>query len=1287
MPNSQPERRCPRCGNALPSAASGGVCPRCALAGALESAGDDHGAQFLSLHDIPPPGQKVAYIGDYELLKVIAHGGMGVVYQARQVSLNRVVALKMLLGGVHASEEYKVRFRLEAETTAKLRHPNIVPIYEVGEHAAQPYFSMEYVAGTDLARLSRATPLPPERAARYLQTVADAVHYAHGQGVLHRDLKPSNILLDEHDHPRVADFGLARQVDAGSDLTKSGDTLGTPGYLPPEQASAKRGAVGPRSDVYSLGAVLYHLLTGRPPFQAATLLDTLQQVLEAEPVSPRLLNPAVPKDLSTICLNCLEKEPARRYASAKELSEELGRFLRGEPVHARPGTRLERGIKWAKRNPKLAAMGAVVAVVALVGAGAVAWEWNLRQVARAQAHAFDLSSQLQSVERAIGTGNSPGGLQTLAARLRAFPDETQAGQRLLSLLSGRHFPLLLGEPMMHTTSVTTGAVTIASFSPDGRRVLTASPEGSARIWEAGTGKLLHILSGHTQEVTAAEFSPDGRWIATAGVDNFARLWNSQSAQLTAAPLAHPGGVSSLHFSPDSKWLVTGSSDTVVRVWRVPEGMLFSSSTGHTAAVNRVRFDPGSTNIVSASQDGTARIWDANSRKLVGPPLLHPGPVGFAEFSPDGRWVLAGCSSNVFVWDRYTRRLLTKTIEHPWPIVHAEFSFDSQRIVTATTDPSTTGLGAEVRIWDARTGTPLTSPMPHPNGLWTAHFSPEGLRVITATEGGEARIWDARTGRPLSEPMRHHWLLYDARFSEDGLRAVTASIDGSARQWDVVPGEAHPRTLPKAGQISDAAFDPVRPRIALAAGGKVEFLDRTTGEVIPSPVSIPAERIWFSPDGKRLAAASSNETALRLWDTETGTPIGPPLVFSERIQPSPFSPDGRRLAVPSGTNGVLIWDGTNAPVRLAQPLAARAAWSPDGRLIVSASSQGNMDEMFVLRVWDVASARQTNKLEGHLGTAFDLAFDPFGRRVAAATADGSGWLWEVASARLLARLRHRSAATGVQFSPDGRRLLTASMDGTARLWDPETGAEAAEPLQHQAWVQQARFSADGRWVLTASHDGTARVWNARSGLPVSEPLRHHSPLGRAALSPDGRCVLTLPRGPSAYLWTLPVLLDATRIPLLVEAAEALNALQLNAGGVYEESYADLFANLRRRITSAPTDSFEARWTKWFLADRATREIAFGASWKQPQWFQLLLEDGSVSALEEAVRFSPTNGLALARLAHVISEQKDNPRRWGEADFFSRRALRYSPVDGEVLRVRQEIEQWLAREPQLQENSKP
>ena len=347
-------KTCSECGAVIPATSREGYCPKCLLGLANTVALDEVNSPRRSGSEGNSPSGSV--LSNYELLEQIGEGGMGVVYKARQRGLNRIVALKMIRSGSLASESEVKRFRSEAQAAARLQHPNVVAIHEVGEHEGRPFFTMDFIEGQNLAQVAQGTPLGAERAARYVQTIAEAVHCAHQLGILHRDLKPANILLDRNDQPRITDFGLAKQLESDPGLTMSGAILGTPSYMPPEQAAGKRKDMGPACDVYSLGAVLYDLLTGRPPFRADTPLDTLRQVVEAAPAPPRLLNPKVPRDLETICLKCLAKNPGQRYPTAQELADDLGRALKHEPIRARPVGRLGRLMRWCRRNPAVAGL-------------------------------------------------------------------------------------------------------------------------------------------------------------------------------------------------------------------------------------------------------------------------------------------------------------------------------------------------------------------------------------------------------------------------------------------------------------------------------------------------------------------------------------------------------------------------------------------------------------------------------------------------------------------------------------------------------------------------------------------------------------------------------------------------------------------------------------------------------------------------------------------------------------------------------------------------------------------
>ncbi|MEW6730767.1 MAG: serine/threonine-protein kinase, partial [Acidobacteriota bacterium] len=423
-------RHCPQCNTGLSENAPSGLCPNCLLKLALESSADTLQTSGTSLAaDI-----RITYFGDYELIQEIARGGMGVVYKARQVSLNRTVAIKMMQPGLLASKAEIERFRIEAEAAANLQHPNIVVIHEIGELDGLHYFSMDYVEGENLAQLVSNSTLPVTRAVQYVKIIAEAVHYAHQQGILHRDLKPSNILLDQFDQPRITDFGLAKHIESDSRLTATGAVLGTPSYMPPEQAASQRIAMSAASDVYSLGAILYELLTGRPPFQAATPLDTVMMVLNHEPVSLRMLNPKLDKDIETICLKCLEKDPLRRYQSAQELAEDLKRYLKGEPIKARPIHLSARAWRWSKRN-----VGISVAAVALfllaVGAtiSAIGYQQRLLPLLLEQARLERISgNRKESLEKLAEAARIK---KTAELKQEAINTITMPGLHLLHKLS------------------------------------------------------------------------------------------------------------------------------------------------------------------------------------------------------------------------------------------------------------------------------------------------------------------------------------------------------------------------------------------------------------------------------------------------------------------------------------------------------------------------------------------------------------------------------------------------------------------------------------------------------------------------------------------------------------------------------------------------------------------------------------------------------------------------------------------------------------------------------------
>jgi tRNA A-37 threonylcarbamoyl transferase component Bud32 len=560
-------RICPRCGAKLGMDAPQGLCPACLLRQVGESATVQPGATDFPAGEALP-GQR---FGDYELIEEIARGGMGVVWRARQAGLNREVALKMILSGRFASEEEVRRFRTEAEAAAQLQHPNIVAIHEFGERDGAPFFTMDFVRGRSLADVCAERPLTSERAAAYLKTIAEAVHFAHQRGVVHRDLKPGNVLIDATDAPRITDFGLAKMISRDSDLTLTGTVMGSPGYMAPEQAQGKSDLIGPRSDVYSLGAILYEALTARPPFRAATPLETMKQVVEAEPASPSQVNPAVPRDLDTICLKCLEKDPARRYATARVFAEELDRFLRHEPIHSRPATVAERTRKWAKRKPAVAALVAVSAL-AFVGflIGGLWFYGNLRD------RLADTYLEQTRLERRAGRRAEALAHIQNAASIR--PDGALRAEAIQALAM---------PTMRRIFERTNGAIFYLAFSPDGQRLaiafetlpmaIDAAPwTHEVSVWDMATGAKMRRIDADLHAGTIA-WSPDGRTLALPQGDGTTALWEPTADKVRAA-LPASGAV--LFNSDGGQMAIFTTND--VQVFKVTNGVMLARHTNGVA---------------------------------------------------------------------------------------------------------------------------------------------------------------------------------------------------------------------------------------------------------------------------------------------------------------------------------------------------------------------------------------------------------------------------------------------------------------------------------------------------------------------------------------------------------------------------------------------------------------------------------------------------------------------------------------------------------------------------------
>ena len=1074
-------------------------------------------------------------LGDYLLLRPVGSGGMGVVYEAIQESMGRRVALKTIPSHQPDDATRRERFRREAHAAARLRHPHIVPVYEIGEYDCIHFYTMRFIDGSGLDLILReversrressdrgvdaapggqdlstglawklrhghflAEPPPAVEAgdeagprlerARAARTrashqprelyfrgvawlgarVAEALDYAHRQGVLHRDIKPSNLLLDVDGRVWVTDFGLAKTQD-GDVLTRTGDVVGTLRYMAPERF---RGWSDPRSDVFALGATLYELLTTRPAFDEPDRARLIDRLLHGAPTPPRRHDRRFPRDLETILLKALANAPSERYATAGQLAEDLVRFVAGRPILARGSSVIEKAWRWTRRNP--AAAGAAIVVTAaltLTVATSLNYAYQQARAARhVQALATALGRERESLRISLLESRRTLSMHDFERGQAAFEKE-QVAQGLLWMMSSWRSAGAAGDPKRCQAARANasawlprlprliallshdGPVDAAVFSPDGATILTGGDDAVARLWDADSARPKGPVMHHPGAVQCVAFSPDGATALTGCVDGVARFWNVADGRPTGPLLKHDRAILSVAFSPNGRIVLTGGGDRTAQLWSVSTGLPIGGGFASQGEITSVVFDSSGDVILTTSRDCTARLWSVHDGKPIGQPMRNPGEVLSAAFSPDGRTLITGC----------------------W--------------------------GGGARVWDTATGLPISGELKlHRGHVRSIAFCPDGSSYATGSEDKSARLWHAETNKPLGPAWVHQGPVSAVAFSPDGRSMMTASSDRTVRVWSQ-ESRRYPEPelmCPRSGRA-----------VAFRSDGRAFFSARDVGPV-------------------------------RQWDVATGRQLGEGMSAHARSISIACSRDGKHLLV--GGSPASLWDAsTTQPVgrEFSHPGGADVvAFHPSGRIIAT----GGVDR--TTRLWDVSNGELIGSPVRHPGTIDALAFGPDGNTIVTGLDVGIAQVWNLGTWEPQGpALRHPGAVSSIAYSPDGKTLATACEDGMARLWNAVTGELLAPPSAHQAWVFAVAFSPDGKSLLTGSRDCSARLWDSASGQAIGPPFPHSNQVWNVSFAPDGKSILTADNGGVARIFA--ITRDLPDDPELVgDLIEVLTGLRLD-----------------------------------------------------------------------------------------------------------------------------------------------
>ena len=944
-------------------------------------------------HHMPP--RYAPQVEGYQIVGKLGEGGMGTVWRAVQLSTRREVALKLLNPAIIGSDKLRARFEREVELAASLEHPNIARVYDSGLRQGVYCYAMEFIDGLPLDEYILLNHLKQRQILELTEKVCRAVQCAHQRGVTHTDLKPSNILVSKDGEPHVLDFGLAKSVQAGGTglaTSVAGQVAGTAAFMSPEQAAGQRDRLDTRSDVYSLGVILYRSLTGVFPYdQSGGWQDVMRRIAQEEPRRPSAASGEVDKELEALLLKCLAHDPNSRYSSAAHLAQDIANYLAGQPLFARPPTAAYFFGKWLRRYRRPVTSGAVV-VIAVAGM-AVGSYIRIAQVRSAAVSATN-DAELRFAESLVSQADALVGAQrgdeARPRYVEAIGFLKGLGRPITGAMVGLWDSYRTCPPPLNSFTGHQGGVRSAAFSPDGKIALSGGVDGTVKLWEVASGRELQSFVGHLGAVLSVAFSPEGKFALSGDSDGTVKVWEVANGRERRSFVGHRGGVLSVTFSPDGKSALLGDSDGTVKLWEVATGRELQSFVGHRGGVFSVAFSPEGKFALSGDSDGTVKLWEVASGRELQSFVGHQGGVLSVAFSPDAKIALSGDSEGtVKEWEVATGRELRNFASHQGGVLSVAFSPEGKLAVSGDSEGT-------VKLWDLASGRELRSVTGRQERVLSVAFSPEGRIALSGGVDGTVKLWEVATGRELRSFVGHRGGVFSVAFSPDGKVALSGGVDGTVRLWEVASGRELGSFASRQGGVLSVAF---------------------------------------SPDGKSALLGDSDGT-VRLWEVVSGRELQSFVGHRGGVFSVAFSPNGKFTLSGDSDGTVKLWEVTSG--RELQSFAGHrggvrsVAFSPEGKIALSGSGDGTV------KLSDVSSGRELRNVTRHQERVFSVAFSPEGKLVLSGGVDGTVTLLDFSRADMYQAFNARlpGALGAIQKNPNDPAALAVVGDWYAfrGVWD-------------------------------------------------------------------------------------------------------------------------------------------------------------------------------------------------------------------------------------------------------------